>query len=820
MSFPNSNKSFADSSGDSSSEDSSGDSSSEDSKNSKKDSKKRRRSKTSSSKKRKTKSKSSSSGSPKEKIAHPIASTVYSGRISLHLVMALKDADTPESTSAAVKELVPYAQPFVLETIKNVLGTHHISTSSDSSSSSSSQVFFTGAPDNTANGGSRLDHLLKLLKALSTPNFVHVPKALTKSKSLETPAKDRPDFLSIEDAKLAAAEESQVILLSDEFQTHLKKNPKATVCIFDDICSSGTTFAAMKIAITEVYPEVKIVSMALHTTKNLDGSALNTMSPAASEAAMQSTFETMFPNVASLRNLKSRDGEQVYLRTLRLSRTQATTLAKEIMHNKRSSYVLRRWADAFFKKGFSGGDDDLIDLPYPHTGSMFSVQYTGISRVTAQGRWNAQDGEGKLIQQLYNLAVSLFPDDKLSWINKVVLNRADILNVAAAGKVDMDTALNFAEGAVCRMCLTMIEFAGLNQLTPGTNQMSWEPHYRRLDSYIHDAMMDGRESSQNGYKESEEGRKWKEEILARPCLAFIAEDERMVDLVQRNIREGAYVNDKPTVGDVRTQMSRFAGLLGGKAVQDSRAAFLLLAPPVQSAMNNANTAELIEHRDALRMPANGRFVRAAGLEASVQGLGRSETRSTAVGAAIEMGWHVQCALRIPDDEEITPEALQASGSVIASEMGLATAVEWQRLVASDAAGTLTPAEQEKFRLWHEASQGAGFANAAEYRSLVVRDAAGTLSTANQEKFTSWRESRIKAGRSGGDNDADLLDAKEVFKTADGPEEKQIAAEKLANAVAYCETRHELRSKSMIETKKVSRELAAKTREKTNFKTLT
>ena len=125
----------------------------------------------------------------------------------------------------------------------------------------------------------------------------------------------------------------------------------------------------------------------------------------------------------------------------------------------------------------------------------------------------------------------------------------------------------------------------------------------------------------------------------------------------------------------------------------------------------------------------------------------------------------------------------------------------------------------KFRLWHEVLQGAGFASAAEYRSLVASDAAGTLTPAEQKKFTSWRESRIKAGRSGGDNDADLLDAKEVFKTADGPEEKQIAAEKLANAVAYCETRHELRSKSMIETKKVSRELAAKTREKTNLKTL-
>jgi hypothetical protein len=265
--------------------------------------------------------------------------------------------------------------------------------------------------------------------------------------------------------------------------------------------------------------------------------------------------------------------------------------------------------------------------------------------------------------------------------------------------------------------------------------------------------------------------------------------------------------------------AQFVGKLGGKAVQDSRAAFLLLSPHIQSAMRDATAAELIEHRDALRMPANGRFVRAAGLEASVQGLGRSEARSTAVGAAIEMGWDVRCALRIPDDEEITPEALQASGSVIASEMGLASAAEYRSLVAGDAAGTLSEYDQEKFRLWHEALQGAGFANAAEYRHLADSDAAGTLLPAKQEKFTSWRESRIKAGRSGGDNDADLLDAKEGFETADGPEEKQIAAEKLANAVAYCETRHELRSKSMIETKKVSRELAAKTREKTNLKTL-
>jgi hypothetical protein len=183
--------------------------------------------------------------------------------------------------------------------------------------------------------------------------------------------------------------------------------------------------------------------------------------------------------------------------------------------------------------------------------------------------------------------------------------------------------------------------------------------------------------------------------------------------------------------------AQYVGKLGGKAVQDSRAAFLLLAPPIQSAMNNANMAELIEHRDALRMPANGRFVRAAGQEASVQGLGRSDARTTAVGAAIGMGWHVRCALRIPGDEEITPEALQASGSVITSEMGLASAEEYRRLVESDAAGTLTPAEQEKFRLWHE---------------------------------------------------------------------------------AYCET-SELRSKSMIGVMKVSRELAAKAREKTNFKTL-
>jgi hypothetical protein len=110
----------------------------------------------------------------------------------------------------------------------------------------------------------------------------------------------------------------------------------------------------------------------------------------------------------------------------------------------------------------------------------------------------------------------------------------------------------------------------------------------------------------------------------------------------------------------------------------------------------------------------------------------------------------------------------------------------------------------------------GAASAAEWDRLVASDAAGTLSDADQMKFRLWHEAR----RSGGDNDADLLDAKKGFETADGPEEKQIAAEKLANAVAYCETRHELRSKSMIETKKVSRELAAKTREKTNLKTLT
>jgi hypothetical protein len=175
----------------------------------------------------------------------------------------------------------------------------------------------------------------------------------------------------------------------------------------------------------------------------------------------------------------------------------------------------------------------------------------------------------------------------------------------------------------------MIKFAGLNQLTPGTHQMSWEPHYRRLDSYIHDAMMDGGVSSQDGFKESEEGRKRKEEILALPWRAsFIAEDERMVDLVQRNIKEGAYVNDKPTVGDVRTQMARFAGL--------------------------------------------------------------------------------------------------------------ASAAEYRHLADSDAVGTLTPAQQEKFRLWHEALQGAGFAYAAEYRSLADGDAAGILTPAHQEKVTHLR----------------------------------------------------------------------------------
>ena len=264
---------------------------------------------------------------------------------------------------------------------------------------------------------------------------------------------------------------------------------------------------------------------------------------------------------------------------------------------------------------------------------------------------------------------------------------------------------------------------------------------------------------------------------------------------------------------------QFVGKLGGKAVQDSRAAFLLLSTHIQSAMNNANMAELIEHRDALRMPANGRFVRAAGQEASVQGLGRSEARTTAVGAAIELGWHVLCARQLSEGEEITPESLSAAGSVIASEMGFASAAEYRRLVEGDTAGTLFEDDQEKFRLWHEARQGASFARAAEYRRLVASDAAGTLSTANQEKLTSWRESMIKAGRLGGDSDADLLDAKEGFETADGPEEKQIAAEKLAKAVAYCETRQEIRSKTIIGVEKVFNELAAKAREKTNFKNL-
>jgi hypothetical protein len=199
----------------------------------------------------------------------------------------------------------------------------------------------------------------------------------------------------------------------------------------------------------------------------------------------------------------------------------------------------------------------------------------------------------------------------------------------------------------------------------------------------------------------------------------------------------------------------------------------------------------------------------------VQGLGRSEARTTAVGAAIEMGWHVLCARQLSEGEEITPESLSAAGSVIASEMGFATAAEYRSLADSDAADTLTPAEQEKFRLWHEALQGAGFASAVEYRHLADSDAAGTLTPAEQKKFTSWRESK----RSGGDNDADLLDATEEFETADGPEEKQIAAEKLANAVAYCEMRHKIKSKTMIGVKKVSRELAAKTREKTNLKNL-
>ena len=59
----------------------------------------------------------------------------------------------------------------------------------------------------------------------------------------------------------------------------------------------------------------------------------------------------------------------------------------------------------------------------------------------------------------------------------------------------------------------------------------------------------------------------------------------------------------------------------------------------------------------------------------------------------------------------------------------------------------------------------------------------------------------------------------MFETAEGSVAKQIAAKNLTIAVAYREERREIRSKSMIETKKVSSELAAKVREKTNLKTL-
>ena len=46
-----------------------------------------------------------------------------------------------------------------------------------------------------------------------------------------------------------------------------------------------------------------------------------------------------------------------------------------------------------------------------------------------------------------------------------------------------------------------------------------------------------------------------------------------------------------------------------------------------------------------------------------------------------------------------------------------------------------------------------------------------------------------------------------------------SVEKLANAVSYCKMRHEMESKTMIGMMKVSNELAAKARKKTNFKNL-
>ena len=45
----------------------------------------------------------------------------------------------------------------------------------------------------------------------------------------------------------------------------------------------------------------------------------------------------------------------------------------------------------------------------------------------------------------------------------------------------------------------------------------------------------------------------------------------------------------------------------------------------------------------------------------------------------------------------------------------------------------------------------------------------------------------------------------MIETAEGSVAKQIAAKNLAIAVAYREERREIRSKSMIETKKVSSE---------------
>jgi hypothetical protein len=364
----------------------------------------------------------------------------------------------------------------------------------------------------------------------------------------------------------------------------------------------------------------------------------------------------------------------------------------------------------------------------------------------------------------------------------------------------------------------------------------------------------------------------------------------LIDRLMENLPEVYPTKESVELLTAKNAYSVFCQFNGQK-VAKARAEFLLLDSDTKAAMRDATAAELLGDRDALRFPAKGRFKKAAKKAAIEQGLGRSEARTTAVGAAIEMGWPVRCALRIPIDKEITPEALKASGSVIASEMGLASAAEYRSLVEGDAAGTLTPAEQEKFRLWHEARQagaaeyrrlvegnadqtlsdadqmkfqtwyealqgagfataaeyrrlvegdaagtftpaeqekirlwhealqGAGFASASVYRRLVASDAAGTLFPAEQEELTSWRESKIKAGRSGGDNDADLLDATEGFETADGPEEKQIAAEKLANAVAYCEMRHKIKSKTMIGVKKVSNELVAQAREKTNLKTL-